>query len=99
MQLILCKEKNPYFRVVERHRSLISASRLLPYAPMSLANTSGNSGGSAYPIWEDIDRKRFFAVFHMHKYSWSMALVLLCRCEPVDELHWVKEAHIWKDCK
>lgn len=60
VQLIFHKKKNPYLHVVERCGSFISARRLcLPYAPLSLANTGGNSDGRAYPVREDIDRKRF----------------------------------------
>lgn len=58
------EDKNPYFHVVERCGSLVLASRLfLSYAPMILANTGGNSDGSAYPIRENIDRKRFLLFF------------------------------------
>lgn len=64
VQLILSKTKIPYFHVVERCGSFILASRLfLPYAPMSLANVDGNHDGSAYPVYEYIDRKRFLLFF------------------------------------
>lgn len=66
---------------------------------MSLANKGGNSDASAYPIHENIGRKRFLLFSGVHKCSWSVTLVLLRTCEPADELHWVKGLHIWKDCK
>lgn len=66
----------------------------MPYALRSVGNTHGNSDVSAYPIHENIDRKRFLLFFSMHKCYWSMALVLLHRCDLVDELQWVKQLYI-----
>jgi len=66
----------------------------LPYAPTSVGNTDGNSDVTAYPVHENINRERLLLFFSMHECYWSVALVLLHRCDLVDELQWVNQFYV-----
>lgn len=54
--------------------------------PQGVDNKDGGSEVRAYPICENIDRKMLLLFFSMHKYYWTLTLVLMPRCDLADEL-------------